>query len=410
MNLLASQRLDQPCVVVAPYLASISTKYMKEIEHALSYEASQHHDNWEEILKVGNLYGLANGDFYRYSLALTVKDSIVLATKNKRGLVKACCETSKVKVFAGLYSEVVSAVTTCMNNDIAQEIPYRTFDANFRKAVRAVGDDTLTFLYSNYINQQAVKSLNENKETLAQASPVLFGAYGFSKCNPHLKRNVENIVEALIHNYITKGDNDNLPVLDKVLSSTREFDPIVVKALTGGGSVPEDMMILLFCSNATRFANLQSRIGRKSTAIQWQFDATAAKVKLHVELNEIVQKVNNNTMNKHSALAKVYTMYKSNKDNVQVCKNLAALIPMCVMEYLIPDKTGKVMVKTVLDSLIGNMSYTFRSNNANIGEAYNQIWNQLPYNARSAIQDSPWILNDQGKLLKEGLDYLNALR
>lgn len=413
MNLLASQDLDQPCVVVAPYLASVSAKYMKEIENALTYEVSQHYDNWEEILKIGNLYGLTKGYFSRYSSALKLKESIVLAAKNNRNLAAACVGVSTMKDFAGLYSEVVSEITTSMNKDIAKEVPYHTFDAYFREAVRAIDDDSLTFLFSNYINQQAVKSLNDNSETLAQISPVLFEIYKFSKCNPHLKRNVENIVEALIHNYITNGDDGNLPVLDKMLSSTREFDPIVVKALNGGDSVPEDMMILLFSSNETRFADLKSRIGRKSIAIQRQFDATATKVgdmKLQLELSDIVQRVNNGTMNKYNALQKVYKLYTHNKDHEQICKNLAALIPMCVMEYIIPDKTGKATVKSILDSLKGNMSHTFRSNNANIGQAYNMVWNQLPYDARSAIQNYPWTLNDQGKSLKEGLDYLNALR
>ena len=416
MNLLATQHLDIECVVVAPYLASVSSKYMKEIEQALSYEASQHYDNWEEILKIGNLYGLTHGNFNRYSSALIVKDSILLAIQHKYNLAKACHEMHLVKHFAGLYSEVVSAVTTCMNNSIAQEVNYRTFDKSYREAIRAISDDTLTFLYSNYINQQAVKSLNETKDTLAQIAPILFEIYEFCKCNPHLKRNVENIVEALIHNYITNGDNNNLPVLDKVLTSTREFDQFVVKALKGSDGVPEDMMILLFSSNEARFTTLMSRIGRKSVAIQRQFDASETKVKtlkIQLQLGEIVQKVNNNTMEKYVALKKVYELYSSNttnKNNEQICKNLAALIPMCVMECIIPDERGKMIVKKVLDSLKSNMSSTFRSHNANISEAYNMIWNQLPYNARSAIQNSPWTLNEQGKALKEGLDYLNALK
>lgn len=263
---------------------------------------------------------------------------------------------------------------------------------NLTEAIRAISDDTLTFLYSNYINQQAVKSLNETKDTLAQIAPILFEIYEFCKCNPHLKRNVENIVEALIHNYITNGDNNNLPVLDKVLTSTREFDQFVVKALKGSDGVPEDMMILLFSSNEARFTTLMFRIGRKSVAIQRQFDASETKVKtlkIQLQLGEIVQKVNNNTMEKYVALKKVYELYSSNttnKNNEQICKNLAALIPMCVMECIIPDERGKMIVKKVLDSLKSNMSSTFRSHNANISEAYNMIWNQLPYNARSAIQ------------------------
>lgn len=413
MSMLASQPLCKMCVVVAPYLASISNAYMNEIEQALNYEASQHYGNWEEILKIGNLYGLTNGDFYRYSSALEVKNTILLAIKDKKSLTLVSRKIPMVKNFACLYSEVVSAVTTCMNCDISQEVRYRTFDTYYRRLVRAIDDDTLTFLFSNYINQQAVKSLNEKKETLAQASPVLFEIYEFCKCNPHLKRNVENIVEALIHNYITNGDEDNLPILDKVLSSTHEFDSIIVKALTGGAGVPEDMMILLFSSNENRFETLKSQIGRKSVAVHSQFDATAAKVremKLQLELSQIVQGVNDNSVCKCDALEQIYNLYRFNKDNVRICQNLVAVIPMCVVGYIIPDKVGKIKVKNVLNALKSNMSSTFRANNSGIGQAYKTLWNQLPYNARDAIQNSPYTLNEQGMALKEGLDYLNALK
>ena len=80
------------------------------------------------------------------------------------------------------------------------------------------------------------------------------------------------------------------------------------------------------------------------------------------------------------------------------------------MEYVIPDKYGKTKVEAVLDSLKLNMSPTFKIQNSEIGEAYTMIWNQLPYNARSAIQNNPWSLNEQGQALKKGLDYLKDLR
>ncbi len=56
------------------------------------------------------------------------------------------------------------------------------------------------------------------------------------------------------------------------------------------------------------------------------------------------------------------------------------------------------------------MSYTFKKNNSNIKDAYNNIWNQLPYNAKSALSStSTDTLNDKGRALKQGLDYLKAL-
>ena len=278
--------------------------------------------------------------------------------------------------------------------------------------IKIIGDDTLSFTFSNYINQQIVKTLNDKNQTLAQGTPLLFNIYDFCKCNPHLRRNLENIIEALIHNYITDGDEENITVLNNILSSTREFDSQVVKALKGGDGVPEEMMTLLFSSNEQRFNVLKTKIGNKSAAIQNQFNATSAKmktIKIQIEMSQIVDQVNNNTLDKWDALQKVYNIYKNNKDNASVCKNLSTLIPMCVMEYIIPDKYGKSKVEAVLNSLKSNMSSTFRSNNSEISEAYSMIWNQLPYNARSAIQNNPWSLNEQGEALKKGLDYLKDL-
>lgn len=142
-----------------------------------------------------------------------------------------------------------------MNNDIAKETNFRTFYLYYKKPVQTINDDVLSFTFSNYINLQAVKVLNEKTETLAKVSPLLFQLYDFCKCNPHLKRNVENIVEALIHNYITDGDSENLTELDRILSSTREFDSLVVKALKGSDDMSEDMMILLFHQMNKDFLN-----------------------------------------------------------------------------------------------------------------------------------------------------------
>lgn len=415
MDKLAEQNLDENCELVAPYMLQLSNTYKKNVSKSLTIEADAHYGNWETILEIGHLYGLNNGDFNKYSSSLEALNSAIESIERKQKIKSSFTQAriSLIKDFDGLKSNLISAVSTAMNNDISQNIEYRKFDSEYGVVVKVIEDDTLAFIFSNYINQQVVKTLNDKTQTLAQGAPLLFEIYGFCKCNPHLKRNIENIIEALIHNYISDGDEDNVAVLNTVLSSTREFDTQVVKALKGGDDVPEEMMALLFSSNENRFNILNSKIGRKSIVIQNQFNATAIKIsqiKVQLELRQIVEQVNNNKINKCDALQKVYNIYKNNKNNESACKNLATLIPMCIMEYIIPDKYGKSKVETVLDSLKSNMSSTFRTYNSEIGEAYTLIWNQLPYNAQSAIENSPWSLNDQGKALKKGLDYLKALR
>ena len=385
------------------------------MSNALEIEAKGHYGNWETILEIGHLYGLNNGDFYKYASAVEILNTAITSIEKKQKIKSAFSQSriSQVKEFDGLKSGLISAANTAINNDISQNIEYRKFYSEYGIVVKVIGDETLAFTFSNYINQQVVKTLNEKTQTLAQGSPILFEIYDFCKCNPHLKRNIENIVEALIHNYISDGDEDNLTLLNNTLSSTREFDSVVVRSLKGNGDVPEEMMVLLFSSNENRFNALKAKIGGKSYVIQNQFNETSTRIKtikLQIEMSQVVDQVNNGTINKCDALQKVYNIYKSNKNNDSVCKNLATLIPMCVMEYIISDKYGKAKVEAVLDSLKLNMSTTFRNHSSEIREAYTLIWNQLPYSARSAIQNEPWSLNEKGQALKKGLDYLKELK
>lgn len=415
MDKLAEQELDEWCELVAPYMLEISNRYKRNVSKALEVEAEGHYGNWEIILEIGCLYGLNNGDFNKYASAMEALNIAIASIEHKQKIESSFSQIriSLIKEFDGLTNNLISSVTTAINNDIAQNIDYLKFNSEYGVVVKNIGDDSLAFIFSNYINQQVVKVLNAKTLTLAKGTPILFEIYNFCKCNPHLKRNLENIIEALIHNYISDGDDDNLIVLDKVLTTTREFDPVVVKSLKGNGDVPEKMLVLLFSSNENRFNILKAKIGRKSSIIQNQFTETTTKIsaiKAQIELNQIVEQVNNNTINKCDALQKVYNIYKNNKNNSPVCKNLATLIPMCIMEYVIADKYGKSKVEAVLDSLKLNMSLTFRTQNSEISDAYTMIWNQLPYTARSAIQNEPWSLNEKGQALKKGLDYLRDLR
>lgn len=415
MDKLAEQELDERCELVAPYMLEISNAYKKNVSKALEVEAKKRHGNWEIILEIGCLYGLNNGDFNKYASALDALNTAITSIEQKQKIKSSFSriQISRINEFNGLKNNLISSVTTAINNDISQNIEYLEFYSEYKMVVKNIGDDTLAFIFSNYINQQVVKTLNDKTQTLAKGAPILFEIYNFCKCNPHLKRNLENIIEALIHNYISDGDEDNLTVLNNTLTVTREFDPVVVQSLKGNGDVPEEMLVLLFSSNESRFNILKTKIGGKSSTIQNQFAATATKIsaiKVQIELSRIVDQVNNNTINKCDALQKVYNIYKNNKNNSPVCKNLATLIPMCIMEYIIPDKYGKSKVEAVLDSLKLNMSSTFRTQNSEIGATYTLIWNQLPYNARNTILNEPWSLNEKGQALKKGLDYLKDLR
>jgi hypothetical protein len=414
MDKLAAQDLDYPCCIVSPYLMNKSTTYKKDVTHALSKEIEGHYDNWETILEIGTLYGLTQGDFQRYAVAASYLHQAVDAIESMTRLKTAfsVMKINAIKDFPGLMSTLVSAVSTAMNKAFANDIDAIKLNALWGHIIKAISDDTLSFAFSNYINQYVVKSLNDKSMTVAQGAPLLLEIFEFCKCNPHLKRNIENIISALIHEYITTGNNNNLDVLNNALSSTRAYDQYVVSALKGADEDEDRMLCIVFSSNKNRFNALRNRIASKSQVIYNQFAAIESKIEeieVQLELSHVVECVNNQSMSKCDALERVYNLYKSNKSNDIVCENLATLIPMCIIEYVIHENNGHYKVETIIQELKSNMSQTFRNHKDQIGQAYNRIWNQLSSDARFYIQNSPQNLTESGKALLRGLNYLKAL-
>lgn len=419
MNELLEQQLDIPCVIVAPYLLELSTSYRDSVKHSLETEIDGHYANWERILKIGNLYGISGGDFSNYANALVKLEKALDTIHNGGSLRFSFSEKSinEIRPFESLFSSLVSAATTKLNDLISANISYMQIERDFGKVCKELNDDSLSYTFSNYINQGVVKDLNDKKIVLYKGAEILFNIYSYCKCNPHLKRNVENIVEALVHNYITEGNAKNLDVLDSFLSNTRAFDAKIVSALRGDNTNEQTrvMLNLLFMANEERLKEFKSKLANKSIHIRNAIDNTLSEVssmKINIELSGIIDGVNNETIKKCDALEKVYNIYKSNKENSRVCENLAILIPMCIMEYIVADKIGKQKVIKVLDALKYNKSNTFKTSNSAIGDAYDSIWNSLPYDAKSALQGTSvgTSLNSQGIALKRGLDYLKELK
>lgn len=416
MNKLAFQNLDEECVIVAPYLLNLSDSYKENVFSSLRNEASQNYDNWEEILEIGCMYGLKDGDFAHFERASEYLKEALTSISRRIQINKAftSIKITEIKKFSGLMTQLTSSVMTAINADISQEIEYMNLYNTYGHVVKVIEDDSVAFTFSNYINQQIVRNLNAKNISLAAGARILFDTYSYCKCNPHLKRNLDNIIEALIHNYISSEEDDNVIILDNILSSTREFDHCVVKALQGGDEVPEEVMIIFYSSNENRFILLKNRIGSKSLEIRNQFSSTSKKIdemKVQLELSQIVDKVNEGTMKKFDALQKVYSIYENNKTNGRVCENLAILIPMCVMEYIIPGENGQQTVEYILDELKSNMSPTYKAHASSVREAYDMIWDSLSMENKIALQGSSiYGLNENGFRLKKGLDYLRTLK
>ena len=239
-----------------------------------------------------------------YANALEKQEKALEVLNNGGSLYYAFTQKSvdEIRQFTNLFTALVSAVTTKLNNDISEDIGYVKIEKTFGKVCKVLADDNLSFAFSNYVNQGVVKDLNNKDLELYKGAEFIFNIYGYCKCNPHLKRNVENIVEALVHNYITDGNIKNLDVLESFLTKTRQFDDIIISALSGDGNQQtKTMLYLLFMANEDRLKELKSRLAGKSLKINKVLNDTISEIasmKINIELSGIIEGVNNGNMKK----------------------------------------------------------------------------------------------------------------
>lgn len=105
-------------------------------------------------------------------------------------------------------------------------------------------------------------------------------------------------------------------------------------------------------------------------------------------------------------------MYTKHPNNAIVCQLLAQLCIVCIEEYVIGDSYGSSEIKRILNSLNTNRSSEFNKHTPIFRDRYQDIWKQIPSDARillsgdSSLYSYGQSLNSKGQALKEGLDYL----
>lgn len=406
MDSLVKLNLDHPCMIAAPYLANNTRKCINEIKGTLDYE----YDNYgnEDILKVGLMYNLTSGVYGDYKTATTAIDdcSKAILTKSVVQVNSAFCDSTidSIREFPDLYSSFVVNLQNALSSLIKDEADYKTVMSLFIPICRLINDSTLAYMFGNHINQSVVGGLNSEKLDLATGLKDMVSVYEVAKNCSRLKDNIGNVIEALIHKYVTEEKSTDLSTLKIVLRKTgREFEPNVEKALT-----EQDVMIAVISDHldcikelATISANSESLRSRLS-----HIKDEAEEVSINLQLSQIVDEVNKNEIPYYSALQKVYPLYEAHQNNKRVCENLCTLVGMCIREYVIPDKDGKSTVMTVFNKLKYKKSTIYKSCASSLREERENILNSLPYDARSLLTGGTVYgstLNAEGIRLKNAL-------
>lgn len=366
LDALISLRLDEDCIIAAPYFASRYKVVLESIKDSFDAELTFGYGNEEDVLSLGIKYGFDDGDYSRYREALACVDKCknAIGTTISR-LRTELSATSKIKEFGKLYDSLRAFFSSKMNEAIKSKMGYKKFIDIYEIVCQAFKDNALSLAFSQYANSEVVHLLNEDEMSLRDGVGYMVRVYNVAPSSIQVKKNLEGMLCNLAASCAETPNSSDEQVLNKALRDT--------------GST---------------------------------FRAQVEDARIQGELSAIVDKVNNNRMTKSSALSAVYDLYKKNPNNDRICVNLVTLCDMCIIEYIIKDKTGSYSVQSILDKLNNNKSATFNRHKGKLAQSYADIWDELPIDLRMLILGigAPGtVLSSKGLAIKRGLEYYKKL-
>lgn len=372
MDRFIALNLDEKCRIVAPFLSHKDDTVFQDIHDALEQDRQEGYENWEDVLYVGSLYQMPESIYEEYSSAKSYYEDCIttINTMNETGaaMVFKSATINLIRKYEKMSSALISyakSKVSSLSSDSKNEFK-RNYDF-YLLICNAIKDDTLSFIFSNYVMQYVVGEVNSESMGKAAAANIIISIYLLDKNNGRVRDNLTTLFEMLVHENTPAASKAVAMLLDKL----KNFDPITFQKLNN--------------------ENEQAKIDK--------------------ELNGIVDKVNKRTMSESDALGKVYDLYSINPQNSRLCENLAQLCEICIMKYIANQESGSMSVCRTLDKLKVNKSRTFNNHNGNLGAAYRKIWGQLPSDAKLTLMglNPNATLNASGQALKKALDYFKAL-
>ena len=348
---LMELNLDQDCITASPYLANQLSTVRKSIKEALDYEIGQGYGNDEDALNLGVRYGFSGNNYSTYKEAQQKAESCKKAISGSLTTIRSAFSSlSEIRNFSKLYASLKSFVSSRMNEDIKSKLDYKKFIDVYEIICQSFNEAPLSLAFSNYANGEVVHRLNDDSMKEREGAVLLARVYKTAPSSIQVKQNLEGVLKALVR--ICVEDN-------------RQVDKQALK-------------------EAVQIAG-----------------SSFQKI---VDMGMIVQKVNNDKMSKKEALNEVYRIYLNNKNDEEVCENLATLCDLCIWEYVIGESYESYSVRSVLDKILQNRSTSFKKHSGTFASSFFKIMQGLSNDNRMSIMLG-LNLNSKGQALRKGLAY-----
>lgn len=376
MDDLLELHLDEKCRIVAPHLADESEEIFSEIESAFETDREGEYDNYEDVLATGYKYGLTGEMYVKYHEASEDFDECVSATEELNlTRIKSAYRLAKIlhiREFPRKRESLVSFVKGKVGSlGSADKSRFEQLYNCYLVICKALHESTISFPFANFVMQHIVSEVNGNRISKAKAADYILSVFLLDTSNPRTKDNLATLFEMLAR----EDSADSRTAVSNILSCVQSSDP----------------------------------------AFSRKLNQEYEQAKVDKELNEIVDKVNKDTMRKSDALTRLNSLYTRFPNNPRLCENLATLCNLCVLEYVIGQAYGRRDVISILEQIANNRSTAFKRHASIFRKSYDAIWNRLPFetklllNGRYSSIVSGQTLNDKGLALKRGLGLLESL-
>lgn len=362
---LIELRLDESCVIAAPYFAKKNRKVLESVKDAFDVELSQGYDNKEDVLALGVNYGFLDGQYGEYKEAFDYAEQCKnAASKSTKSLRSQLLNLPQIRAYDKLYASVKSFFSSMMNESIHANMNYKDFIDKYEPVCVAFNDTAMSMAFSQYANGEVVHLLNDDLMQLGEGVGYMVRIFNVSPSSIQVKKNLEGML-------------CNMAVSCAVSPNSTD-ERIINDALQRTGST---------------------------------FKNAVAEARIQGLLSDIVNKVKNKKMTLQQALEKVYQMYISNPNNDRICSDLVALCDVCINNYIIGQEVGSTNVRKTLDALNRKKSVTFKRHAKTLAEKYSEIWESIPYENKLVLKGISIgsTLNDKGRALRDGLLYYKNL-
>jgi hypothetical protein len=147
-----------------------------------------------------------------------------------------------------------------------------------------------------------VEEVNEKRMSKEDASECILTVHLLDKTNTRVNDNLATLLSLLMQEYAQEGRSTALTSIKNILSKTRSCDSSLDNDL-----VEQLAILALISDHEDRLSAISSGISSYSSGTSTfaqKLNAKVTEVKVNKELNEIVERVNNNSINKSQALTK----------------------------------------------------------------------------------------------------------